>query len=407
MISWPTPSRPAIGTGHYPNGVQIWSSESLKKITTGSSERADLYVCGITPYDATHMGHAATYVAFDLLLRLWLDAGYPARYVQNVTDIDDPLLVRAAERGVSWESIAEKEIQLFREDMTALRVIPPMAYIGAVESIPLVVAAVEKLLASSHAYWVEKDVYFSVSSDPDFGTRSHLMHEEQLKIFGERGGDPDLKGKRAPLDCLLWRGKRDGEPFWESSLGAGRPGWHIECSAIALQYLGKSIDVQGGGSDLLFPHHDMGAAEAFALTGKRFAQNFVHAGMIGLDGEKMSKSKGNLVFVSKLREAGVDPNAIRLALMESHYRENRDWSDELLLRAQKRLQLWSTALAHSQGTSAEETIELIRQCLANDLDTPGALRAVDQWAHAQKDEGSVAGPGALSRALDSLLGIAI
>jgi len=407
VISWPTPSRPAIGTGHYPNGVQIWSSESLKKITTGSSERADLYVCGITPYDATHMGHAATYVAFDLLLRLWLDAGYPARYVQNVTDIDDPLLVRAAERGVSWESIAEKEIQLFREDMTALRVIPPMAYIGAVESIPLVVAAVEKLLASGHAYWVEQDVYFSVSSDPEFGTRSHLKFEEQLKIFGERGGDPDLKGKRAPLDCLLWRGKRDGEPFWESSLGAGRPGWHIECSAIALQYLGESIDVQGGGSDLLFPHHDMGAAEAFALTGARFAQNFVHAGMIGLDGEKMSKSKGNLVFVSKLREAGVDPNAIRLALMESHYRENRDWSDELLLRAQERLQLWSTALAHSQGTSAEETIEQIRQCLANDLDTPGALRAVDQWAHAQKDEGSVAGPGVLSRALDSLLGIAI
>ena len=407
MISWPTPFIPKIDAGAYPNGIDMWSSEFERLIPTGTVAHADLYVCGITPYDATHMGHAATYVAFDLLHRVWLDAGYPARYVQNVTDIDDPLLVRAAERGVSWESIAENETQLFREDMTALRVIPPMAYIGAVESIPLVVEAVEKLLRSGHAYWVESDVYFNVASDPEFGGRSHLSVDQQLKIFGERGGDPDRIGKRAPLDCLLWRGQREGEPFWESSLGAGRPGWHIECSAIALNYLGSSIDVQGGGSDLLFPHHDMGASEAFALTGNRFARNFVHAGMIGLDGEKMSKSKGNLVFVSKLRQAGVDPNAIRLALMESHYRSNRDWSEDLLNRATSRLHTWREALAHSRGTSATETIERIRKSLANDLDTPSALAAVDQWAALQNGEGEVGGPGAMSRALDALLGVAI
>jgi len=407
VISWPTPFIPKIGEGAYPSGINMWSSEFERVIPTGSMERADLYVCGITPYDATHMGHAATYVAFDLLQRVWLDAGYPVRYVQNVTDIDDPLLVRAAERGVSWESIAESETQLFREDMTALRVIPPMAYIGAVESIPRVVEAVAKLLASGAAYWVDQDVYFNVASDPEFGGRSHLAEATQLKIFGERGGDPDRVGKRAPLDCLLWRGKREGEPFWESSLGAGRPGWHIECSAIALHYLGQSIDVQGGGSDLLFPHHDMGASEAFALTGKRFAQNFMHAGMIGLDGEKMSKSKGNLVLVSTLRQSGVDPNAIRLALIESHYRSNRDWSADLLARADNRLQEWKRALAHSRGTSAHETIAAIRNALSDDLDTPRALKAVDQWAKKQHGEGDVGGPGLMSRALDTLLGIAI
>ncbi len=407
MISWPTPFIPKIDEGSYPNGITMWSSEFERPIPTGSISHADLYVCGITPYDATHMGHAATYVAFDLLHRVWLDAGYPARYVQNVTDIDDPLLVRAAERGVSWESIAENETQLFREDMTALRVIPPMAYIGAVESIPLVVEAVERLLESGHAYWVEDDVYFDVASDPDFGGRSHLSVEQQLEIFGERGGDPDRIGKRAPLDCLLWRGRREGEPFWESSLGAGRPGWHIECTAIALKYLGSSIDVQGGGSDLLFPHHDMGASEAYALTGNRFARNFVHAGMIGLEGEKMSKSRGNLVFVSTLRQAGIDPNAIRLALMEGHYRSNRDWSEALLDRAIERLQLWRGALAHSRGTSATDSIDRIRESLANDLDTPSALAAVDKWALLQNGEGEVGGPGKMSRALDALLGIAI
>ena len=407
MISWPMPFIPKIGEGAYPRGINMWSSEFERLIPTGSLERADLYVCGITPYDATHMGHAATYVAFDLLQRVWLDAGYPVRYVQNVTDIDDPLLVRAAERGVSWESIAESETQLFREDMTALRVIPPMAYIGAVESIPFVVEAVVKLLASGEAYWVDQDVYFNVASDPEFGHRSHLSEATQLKIFGERGGDPDRVGKRAPLDCLLWRGKREGEPFWESSLGAGRPGWHIECSAIALHYLGQSIDVQGGGSDLLFPHHDMGASEAFALTGKRFSQNFMHAGMIGLDGEKMSKSKGNLVFVSALRQSGVDPNAIRLALIESHYRSNRDWSAALLARAENRLQEWKGALAHSRGTPAHETIAAIRTALSDDLDTPRALEAMDRWASEQNGEGDVGGPGLMSRALDTLLGIAI
>ena len=401
------PFIPKIGEGAYPRGINMWSSEFERLIPTGSMERADLYVCGITPYDATHMGHAATYVAFDLLQRVWLDAGYPVRYVQNVTDIDDPLLVRAAERGVSWESIAESETQLFREDMTALRVIPPMAYIGAVESIPLVVEAVVKLLASGEAYWVDQDVYFNVASDPEFGHRSHLSEATQLKIFGERGGDPDRVGKRAPLDCLLWRGKREGEPFWESSLGAGRPGWHIECSAIALHYLGQSIDVQGGGSDLLFPHHDMGASEAFALTGKRFSQNFMHAGMIGLDGEKMSKSKGNLVFVSALRQSGVDPNAIRLALIESHYRSNRDWSAALLARAENRLQEWKGALAHSRGAPAHETIAAIRTALSDDLDTPRALEAMDRWASEQNGEGDVGGPGLMSRALDALLGIAI
>ena len=367
-----------------------------------------MYVCGITPYDATHMGHAATYVAFDLLNRIWCDSGHEVRYVQNVTDVDDPLLIRAKERGEDWQDLAERQVALFREDMTALRVIPPAHYIGAVEAIPLVVNAVTKLLAHDAAYALSGDLYFRVRLDPEFASRSHLEREEMLSIFADRGGDPTRAGKEDPLDCLLWQSERPDEPAWHTSLGPGRPGWHIECSAIALHYLGNSIDVQGGGSDLLFPHHEMGAAEARLLTGERFARSFVHAGMVGLAGEKMSKSKGNLVLVSKLRRAGVDAMAIRLALMAHHYRTDRDWTDQGLTQAQCRLDIWREQLSRPAGPDAAETIWKIRSALANDLDSPAALAAVDDWCSLPRTESDKASePGLIARAIDALLGIGI
>ncbi|WP_405094025.1 cysteine--1-D-myo-inosityl 2-amino-2-deoxy-alpha-D-glucopyranoside ligase [Micromonospora sp. NBC_01392] len=375
---------------------------------------ATLYVCGITPYDATHLGHAATMITFDLVQRMWRDAGLTVRYVQNVTDIDDPLLERAERDGEDWKVLAMRETALFREDMESLRIIPPAHYVGAVESIPDIADRVLVLLKDGAAYRLDDgtgDVYFDISATGTFGYESNLSRAQMREIFPERGGDPDRAGKRDPLDPLLWRGAREGEPSWPGGdLGPGRPGWHIECAVIALNLLGDRISVQGGGNDLIFPHHECSAAHAERLTGAApFADHYVHAGMIGLDGEKMSKSKGNLVFVSRLRADRVDPMAVRLALLAGHYRTDRSWTDELLVEAHERLDRWRRAAAAPSGPSGEAFLTELRARLADDLDTPGALAAADTWA-AQTLAGAPDDPSApalFADALDALLGIRV
>jgi L-cysteine:1D-myo-inositol 2-amino-2-deoxy-alpha-D-glucopyranoside ligase len=375
----------------------------------GSGSTRTMYVCGITPYDATHLGHAATMIAFDLVNRCWRDAGLEVRYVQNVTDIDDPLLERARRDGEDWMVLGMRETALFREDMEALRILPPSFYVGAVESIPSIVARVLELLDRDAAYRVESDVYFDLAAAPRFGYESNLDRDTMLALAAERGGDPDRSGKRDPLDPLLWRGAREDEPAWDGgALGPGRPGWHIECAVIALDRLGDVVDVQGGGNDLIFPHHECSAAHAEVLTGVApFARHYVHAGMIGLDGEKMSKSRGNLVFVSRLRGDGVDPMAVRLALMSEHYRADRQWTDDALKAAHQRLALWRDATARASGPSAPAVVAAVRAALADDLDTPRALSAVDGWAEAAL-AGDATDPDAsalVARAVDALLGL--
>jgi L-cysteine:1D-myo-inositol 2-amino-2-deoxy-alpha-D-glucopyranoside ligase len=374
---------------------------------------ARMYVCGITPYDATHIGHANTYIAFDLLHRVWHDRGLEVNYVQNVTDIDDPLLERAADNGIDWAELAEQQTQLFREDMAALNVLPPQHYVGAVESMPLIVDLIEELRRRQAVYPVDdsefEDLYFAQASDAEFGSLAHLSEDQAIAIFAERGGDPDRLGKKAPLDCLVWRHARAGEPRWESMLGAGRPGWHIECTAIALDRLGAGFDVQAGGSDLIFPHHEMCAAQGRVATDEPFAKAYLHSGMVGLNGEKMSKSKGNLVFVSALRASGVDPMAIRLALLAHHFREDWDWTDELLGSAQIRLNRWREAVRLDAGLNADEVLAQVRAALANDLDAPAALAAVDAWAGASVaiDSDDVEAPALVARACEALLGVAL
>jgi L-cysteine:1D-myo-inositol 2-amino-2-deoxy-alpha-D-glucopyranoside ligase len=365
-----------------------------------------MYVCGITPYDATHMGHAATYIAFDLANRAWRESGREVCYVQNVTDVDDPLLVRAAETGEDWRTLAERETDLFREDMTALSVIPPDHYVGAVEAIPLIVELIKGLREAGAVYDVEGDLYFSVASDPGFGEVSGLDRPAMLGLFGERGGDPDRAGKKDQLDCLLWQLERHGEPSWPSEFGAGRPGWHIECTAIALHHLGLGFDVQGGGSDLTFPHHEMSASHAQAgFAGQRFAKSYVYAGMVGYEGHKMSKSRGNLVLVSQLRRAGVDPQAIRLAVLAQHYRGDWEWTGELLEAATARLDAWVAAVRRG-GPDATETAQQVRRSLADDLDAPAALAAIDAWSNAPGDP--VDGSGELIAAVaQASLGITL
>ncbi|WP_068467440.1 cysteine--1-D-myo-inosityl 2-amino-2-deoxy-alpha-D-glucopyranoside ligase [Kocuria varians] len=434
MKSWPSRPVPELpGTSPVPRVFD--TSTGAPEPMAPRDGRAGLYVCGITPYDATHMGHAATYVAFDLLNRVWRDGGFTVEYVQNVTDVDDPLLERANATGVDWRELAASQTELFRTDMTALNVLAPDHYVGATEAVEWIVPAVERLVERGLAYRVPAgtgqdgepapagDVYFDVDAagrlradDPDawvVGSTCRLDRDEMMPLFADHGGDPDRTGKRDALDPLLWRVERPGEPSWDGgTLGRGRPGWHIECTVIALKYLPTPFTVQGGGSDLAFPHHDMGAGHAYALSHEPMAEHYVHTAMVGLDGEKMSKSKGNLVLVSSLRAQGVDPAAIRLAILSNHYRTDWFWTDELLELSQRRLARWREAASKGETAGAQPLLEAVRAALAEDLDAPAALIAVDAWAARNLGGAAARGPEAsaqdteLARAgIEALLGI--
>jgi len=468
METWRAPNVPSLpGPGAEPYLANTATGELTR---AAAGPRARLYACGITPYDATHLGHAATYVAWDLLIRAWLDSGHEVTYVQNVTDVDDPLLERAGRDGEDWRELAEREIARYRGDMEALRVLPPARLVGAVEALPLIERLNQVLAERGALYEVERDVYFSRAADPEFGAVSHLDPATMAELSAERGGDPARPGKKDPLDPMVWLTARPGEPSWDSAFGPGRPGWHVECAAIATSYLGDVFDVQAGGRDLIFPHHEFSASHArvaFAddVAGHgAFARCYTHAGMVRLDGEKMSKSLGNLVFVSRLVADGVDPMAVRLAIMAHHYRGDWDWTAAGLSAAQDRLARWRAALNRAMSTASAATIDpgsvatskppveggrpaksapavegvpetegepaaeggpaaeavptaesvlaAVRERIADDLDAPGALAAVDRWASAVASApelpADAAGSAALVRdTVDALLGIAL
>lgn len=408
--SWPAPSVPRLpGTGRPP---ELYDSASQGRVSARpTGETARLYVCGVTPYDATHVGHANTYLAFDTLQRVWLDAGFGIHYTQNITDVDDPLLERAIATGVDWRELAAGQIQLFRDDMTALRALPPHDYVAVTEVVDEIADAVVTLIDAGVAYRVptpdsaEDDVYFDTAAATrigpwHLGEESNLSRDVMLALFAERGGDPSRQGKRDALDPLLWRAVRDGEPSWSTTVGRGRPGWHIECSVIALKHLGPDFTVQGGGADLLFPHHEFSAAHAASLSGHPLAEVYSHAGLISYQGEKISKSLGNLVLVSQLRQRGVEPAAIRLALLAHHYRAEWEWTEEGLHEAELRLAAWRGIRADDDAASADDVLDTVRERLADDLDTPGALAAVDDAAASGVDD-----PQLIGALVDALLGI--
>lgn len=385
MHSWTQPHVPKLPGDSVL--LQLYDTADQRIKPVGESPTpVGMYVCGITPYDSTHLGHAATYLTFDLIYRLLIDANMQVHYVQNITDVDDPLFERAARDGVDWRELGTSQINLFRSDMEALSVLPPHDYVGAMESVAEVVAMVQQLLDVGAAYVLDDaefpDIYASITATKQFGYESNYSYHQMMEFFRQRGGDPNRVGKKDPLDALIWRAARQGEPSWPAPFGAGRPGWHVECSAIATNRLGKHFAIQGGGSDLIFPHHEFSAAHAEAALGSdRMADHYVHTGMIALDGVKMSKSLGNLVFVSKLTAAGHEPSAIRLGLYAGHYRQDRDWSDAVLQQAEQRLEQWRDAIRTADDTQAAATaVTDMRIALANDLDTPQALAVIDTWA---------------------------
>jgi len=419
MHAWSHPVVPSIPGGSAAPRLHDTATGAI--VEAKPNDVARLYVCGITPYDATHLGHAATYLAFDTLQRVWRDGGYRVHYAQNVTDVDDPLLERATATGVDWRVLAAEQTDLFRGDMEALGIIPPDDFVAVTDVIDDISAAVLQLRESALAYRVPApdalpadgepgaDLYFDIRAAERqapwaLGDESNLDRETMLALFAERGGDPDRPGKRDKLDPLLWRAARVGEPAWESPVGAGRPGWHIECSVIALAELGTDFTVQGGGSDLIFPHHDMSAGHAAALSGHPLAQVYSHTGMVAYQGEKMSKSLGNLVLVSKLRAAGTDPRAIRLALLAQHYRTDWEWTAGQLAQAEDRLGQWGSAFAPDRvGTaSAADVVEGMRAALVDDLNTLEALTCVDAATASGVDD-----PALVANAIDALLGISL
>jgi L-cysteine:1D-myo-inositol 2-amino-2-deoxy-alpha-D-glucopyranoside ligase len=377
-------------------------------------KRVSMYVCGITPYDATHLGHAATYLTFDLINRFLLASGIQTWFIENVTDIDDPLLERANRDSQDWRELAHSQIDLYTADMSALRVIPPDRFKGVVESMTDIVNLVSKHIASGSTYAIDGDIYLDLRHVERAFSALPIPLGEAIKIFKERGGDPERPGKRDPLDPLLWRAARSGEPSWSAPYGDGRPGWHVECVAIALENLDvafrlkeSSINIQGGGSDLIFPHHFMTAMQSESLTNQSFAQLYVHTGMIGLDGEKMSKSRGNLIFVSQLIREGVDPMAIRAALISDHYQRDRMWSAAALEQAKVFLADLLECLSRTEVAPTKSVIQEMVDALSENLDTPTVFTLLREWCAETKRGVTGGSPGEMSRALDTYLGLAL
>jgi L-cysteine:1D-myo-inositol 2-amino-2-deoxy-alpha-D-glucopyranoside ligase len=407
MNSWPKPFVPSLINHDFPPLNIKDSSAGL--IQFEKSEDFRMYVCGITPYDATHLGHAATYLAFDLIYRYQFLSGKNIKFVENITDIDDPLLERANRDKVDWSALADSQINLFKSDMSALRVIPPEHFIKVTESLTIIEEFIKRLAKNGYLYEIEKDYYFAVEQ---FLNDLPMPVDEAVKVFSERGGDPHRVGKKHPLDPLVWSAHVGNEPGWESSFGFGRPGWHVECTAIACHYLDENeknpiVSLQGGGSDLIFPHHFMSAQIIQAAYGRKFSESFVHTAMISLDGEKMSKSKGNLVFVSKLLESGIDPMILRWALLRGHYQQDRAWSNELLEISTKEVELVRSALAQSEVADTDNVINFLIQDISNNLDTPSALDRLTKWANLSQSNPTVNQSGLMARAVDSLLGLAL
>ena len=343
-----------------------------------------IYICGITPYDSTHLGHANTYLTYDLLIRRLEDLGHEVHLVRNITDVDDSILPKARELGIDFLELAATELNRFHGDMEALNTRPPVAEPRATESIEPIIDLIGKLEAGGHTYGVDGITWFDVSTAPKFGRLSGYAEDTMLAFSAERGGSPTDLRQRNPLDFILWQPSADDEPSWESPFGPGRPGWHIECSAMCWAHFGQTIDLHGGGSDLIFPHHECERVQSELGFGEQFARHWMHTGMVAYHGTKMSKSLGNLVFVSELLK-NHDPQAIRLALMGHHYRDDWEWFDGDIDDGQERFDRIRQAVHLNTGPNPDAMLAAVRSSLDDDLDAPSARATIDKFARAMID----------------------
>jgi L-cysteine:1D-myo-inositol 2-amino-2-deoxy-alpha-D-glucopyranoside ligase len=379
------------------SSMQLYDTARRAVVPFDPPEHVLMYTCGITPYDATHLGHAATYLAYDVLQRRLIDRGHRVTCVRNVTDVDDPLFAKARELGVHYLDLAAGEEARFEADMEALNALPVASRPRASSAIPDIRGFIGMVIDRGYAYEAGGNVFFDVSKFDSFGTVSNYSREQMLDLARQRGGDVENPFKRDPLDFVLWQPSAPDEPSWDTLWGPGRPGWHIECSALALRELGSTIHLHGGGTDLIFPHHECERAQSEAATGEPFVQHWMHTALISKDGEKMSKSLGNLVFIDALRKEW-DAGAIRLAIIGHHYRTEWEWDDELMPRAQHQLDAWRAAAA--SGGADTDVLTVVRTRLDDDLDTPGAFAAIDAAAAA-------GGSGRAVAAAAELLGIVL
>ena len=354
--------------------MQLFYTARREIVPFEPGENVLMYTCGITPYDATHLGHAATFIAYDMLQRRLIDKGHTVKCVRNVTDVDDPLFAKARELGVHYLDLAASEEARFERDMEALNALPVASSPRASSAIPDIRGFIGMVLDRGFAYEAGGSVYFDVSKVDSFGSMSGYSEEQMLAYAKDRGGNINDPNKRSPLDFVLWHPSASDEPAWDTMWGAGRPGWHIECSALALRELGTTIDLHGGGADLIFPHHECEKAQSEAATGEQFVNHWMHTALISMDGQKMSKSLGNLVFVDALRKE-YDPRSIRLAIIEHNYRVEWEWDDKLMPRNKARLESW----LDNDGSNLA-LLDMVRERLDDDLDTPGALAAIDAAA---------------------------
>jgi L-cysteine:1D-myo-inositol 2-amino-2-deoxy-alpha-D-glucopyranoside ligase len=366
--------------------MQLYNTLAREKVpfVIPADRPVTLYVCGVTPYDTTHIGHARTFLTFDVLVRYLRWRGAEVQYCQNVTDVDDPLFERAKRDGVSWQELTELQVAQLVADREGLNILPPTYFPRASQEIGAIIPIIERLVELEHAYVRDGNVYFSVRTDPDFGKMARMGYEELLAVANQRGNNPHDPHKRDPLDFVLWQTGKPGDPTWESPWGLGRPGWHIECSAMATKYLGPQIDIHGGGADLIFPHHPCEIAQTEPATGKRpFVQVWMHAGLVWLDGEKMSKSLGNLVFArDALRQH--HPDALRWYLLSEHYREEFDYQRAAVRTYEELAAHLRQAVAAPGGRGS--ALDLSRAqadlvaAMEDDLYTPAALAVLHVMA---------------------------
>lgn len=361
--------------------MMLYDTARREVVPFSPPQQVLMYVCGITPYDATHLGHASTFLAYDVVIRRLIDRGHEVRCVRNVTDVDDPLFAKARELGVHYLDLAAGEEARFNADMEALNVLPVHAAPRASSAIPDIRKFIQAVLDEGHAYVSGDSVYFDVSTFDTFGAVSGYPQEEMLRLAALRGGNIDDPQKRNPLDFVLWQPSAADEPAWETPWGPGRPGWHVECSALALRELGEHVHLHGGGADLIFPHHECERAQSESATNTPFVDHWMHAALISKDGEKMSKSLGNLVFIDALREEW-DPRAIRLGIISHHYRTEWEWHDNLMPSSNERLARWKASVG---GDDDAALINAVRAALDNDLDTPHACSQIDAAVSEGKD----------------------